>query len=342
MIIYRNEHSYTGPISMLAPLASGDIVLVFREALGRGFAAHCDPTTRTSLLRSSDGGETWHSLVTPDPAGGNGTTVTQLSDGALLVTNFHWVYVPLDRKAELAAMGRVIEMPQLGLAFGLEGIYTVRSRTDGYTWEPARRVETGEVLWAGTAGRVVELDDGTLVMPINGRRAGDEAVRACCLRSADGGETWGEPVDMAAPPLDLHETRLAVLPAGDIPAMMRTQEGNFMACRSADGGRTWGDLVETPLWCGGSSPGDLLLLRDGRLLCAYGHRREPFGVRACLSEDGGRTWDVEREVVLRDDGPDSDMGYPSSVQLDDDRILTVYYWHGEDGVRYLEGTTWQA
>jgi hypothetical protein len=28
---------------------------------------------------------------------------------------------------------------------------------------------------------------------------------------------------------------------------------------------------------------------------------------------------------LRDDGPDADLGYPSSVELGDGSILTVYY-----------------
>ena len=149
-------------------------------------------------------------------------------------------------------------------------------------------------------------------------------------------------VEMAAPDFGLHETRMALLPGGEVVAVMRTQDRNFMSCRSLDGGCTWGELTETPLWCGGSSPGDLLLLRDDRLLCTYGRRKEPLGVRACLSEDGGRTWDVEREIVLRDDGIDTDMGYPSSLELDDGRILTVYYWHGEDGVRYLEGSAWEA
>ena len=75
---------------------------------------------------------------------------------------------------------------------------------------------------------------------------------------------------------------------------------------------------------------------------SYGHRREPYGVRACLSEDGGDTWDLDNEVVLRDDGLGRDMGYPSSEQLEDGDILTVYYWHSEDEIRYLAGTRWNV
>jgi hypothetical protein len=42
-----------------------------------------------------------------------------------------------------------------------------------------------------------------------------------------------------------------------------------------------------------------------------------------LSEDHGRSWTYH--YVLRDDGPDGDLGYPASVELTDGSILTVYY-----------------
>ena len=49
-------------------------------------------------------------------------------------------------------------------------------------------------------------------------------------------------------------------------------------------------------------PNHLLKLRDGRILCTFGYRRKPMGVRALLSEDGGRTWDLDHEYVRRDNG----------------------------------------
>ena len=42
-----------------------------------------------------------------------------------------------------------------------------------------------------------------------------------------------------------------------------------------------------------------------------------------ISRDGGMSW--EYDYILRDDGPDGDLGYPSSVELDDGGLLTVYY-----------------
>jgi len=341
-VIYRNENSYCGPISMLKKLANGDLVLVFREALRREFRSHCDPTTRTSLIRSTDGGESWHSLVTPDPAGGNGTTVNQFSDGTLMVSSFHWKFVPLSRKHELAGMGHLIEHQPLGLATAVDGVYITCSSTDGYTWGSPRKVETPGFPGASTAGRVIELDDGTLLMPTAGKKPDDASHRCWVMKSADRGETWdfGGTMGHAEGETDFHEPRILLRPSGRILGMMRTPKANFFQAHSDDGGESWSAYKETPIWCGGSSPPDLLLLADGRVLCTYAQRREPFGVRACVSEDGGATWDLENERVLRDDGLASDMGYPSSEQLDDGSILTVYYWHGEDQVRYLEGTRW--
>lgn len=34
-----------------------------------------------------------------------------------------------------------------------------------------------------------------------------------------------------------------------------------------------------------------------------------------------------------------DLGYPASFQLDDDRVLTVYYHNGEVGIRYVGAST---
>jgi hypothetical protein len=48
------------------------------------------------------------------------------------------------------------------------------------------------------------------------------------------------------------------------------------------------------------------------------------GERACMSEVGV-TWDPKREIVIRDDAPNGDLGDPRSVEIDAGRILTVYY-----------------
>ena len=62
-----------------------------------------------------------------------------------------------------------------------------------------------------------------------------------------------------------------------------------------------------------------------------------MGVGALLSCDGGKTWDTDHEVLLAGDGVrNGDLGYPSTVQLDDGSLVTaVYYASGSE-----QGADW--
>ena len=44
---------------------------------------------------------------------------------------------------------------------------------------------------------------------------------------------------------------------------------------------------------------------------------------ALVSRDNGQTWD-ERRLIVCDDLGHNDLGYPSTVKLDD-RLITAYY-----------------
>lgn len=344
-VVYRNEDSYCGPISMLAMLPDEELLVIFREARWRGSVTHADPTTRTSLLRSRDRGATWFSQVSPDPAGGNGTAMVRLSDGTLVANSFRWIFRPLEQKDEMARQyaGPIREWHGMACACG--GVFMTRSFTDGYTWEPARRLaEPPDWPVLHCHGAAIELPDGELLLPVTVARQQDGRHLGAVLRSRDRGETWGELAVVTQPApegIPFHETRLVRCPSGRILAMHRTPDGNYWRNVSADAGRTWSATRETAIWCGGSSPPDLKLLRDGRLLLTRGYRREPFGVRAYLSEDEGENWDVEHPIVLRDDGPDRDVGYPTTLQFGDGSLITVYYWHGPDQLRHLQRTRWE-
>ena len=342
-VVYRNDDSYCGPISMLAKLPDEEIVLIFREAKWRGTRTHMDPTTRTSLIRSRDRGKTWFSQVSPDPTGGNGTSIARLSDGTLLANAFHWVFAPQEERDKLAGMSRIREAGFVNMLVASGGVFMTRSQTDGYTWEPAKHIQP-PARWAGMAchGPVLELPDGDLLLPVTAHDENHGQATGATLRSEDKGQTWGEPVvitDDASSDMLFHETRLVLCPSGRVLALHRTPDGNYFRNVSADGGRTWSETRDTGLWCGASSPPAMMILKDGRLLLTRGYRREPFGVRCHLSEDEGDSW--AREIVLRDDAPDRDIGYPSTVQFDDETLLTVYYWHGEDEIRHLQSTSWR-
>lgn len=342
-IVYRNEDSYCGPISMLVKLPDEEVLLIFREAKWRGRTTHSDPTTRTCLIRSRDRGQTWFSQVTPDPGGGNGTAMVRLSDGTILANAFHWVFVPPEERETLAGMPRQTDVEWVNMVVAGGGVFMTRSRTDGYTWEPPVHIPEPEG-WTEMAchGAALELPDGDLLLPVTVRGSEDGQDQGLVLRSKDKGHTWGDGVcitDDGPADTSFHETRLLLCPSGRLLAMHRTPKANYFQNVSTDGGRTWSDTKDSGLWCGASSPPDLKLLADGRLLLTRGYRRGPFGVRCHVSADEGDTW--AQEVVLRDDGPDRDVGYPSTVQFSDGQLLTVYYWHGEDGIRHLQRTSWE-
>ena len=89
---------------------------------------------------------------------------------------------------------------------------------------------------------------------------------------------------------------------------------------SRDGGRTWSTPEDMDIH---GSPPHLLRHSSGAIVLTYGWRHTPYGQRARISRDDGATW--SDEIILRDDGPDGDLGYPCSVELPGGDILTVYY-----------------
>ena len=47
------------------------------------------------------------------------------------------------------------------------------------------------------------------------------------------------------------------------------------------------------------------------------------------------------QIILRDDGGGTDLGYTRTVQRSDGNVVTVYYFHGEPkSDRYIAATIW--
>jgi Neuraminidase (sialidase) len=91
---------------------------------------------------------------------------------------------------------------------------------------------------------------------------------------------------------------------------------------------------------GKGNPPAMIRLQDGRVCLTYGYRAKPYSICAKLSDDGGRTWGPE--LVLRNDGSTTDMGYPRTVQRPDGKVVTVYYFADENNgpERYIGATIW--
>jgi hypothetical protein len=139
----------------------------------------------------------------------------------------------------------------------------------------------------------------------------------------------------------LNESAVCENGRGEWVAVMRPEDEtrNSYQCFSSDGGRTWSPAQDAGFW---GYPSHLLRLQDGRLLCTRGYRRDAMGIRAVLSRDGGHSWDLANEIIIRADGKGSgsDNGYPISVQLADGHLFTIYYLNDAENVTHIAGTHW--
>ncbi|MBU0477242.1 glycoside hydrolase [bacterium] len=336
LIVYENEKSYCA-FPSIEKLQNGNLIVVFRKAARRKKATHIDTTAKAVMVQSSDGGKTWKDEKTvyeyEDACEVQDPSIRQLSDGTLLVNFFKW---RVGKDSSLPADARRNSRGYGGeLRAWTEGTFVVRSYDRGNTWEKeAIKVDspTGGVTCC-TTEPVLELSDGELLIPLEGNYEG-ESQRALVMRSQDKGETWKDTSTVAYDPfgsLSFHEPTLLALPSGKIICMMRTHMkgeldyGYYLfQSESEDRGRTWSVPHKTDMW---GHPANMLCLKNGNIFCAYGYRRPPYGIRACLSEDQGKTWNLKDEIVIRSDGKSFDLGYPSCIELPDGRILVVYYYH---------------
>lgn len=180
---------------------------------------------------------------------------------------------------------------------------------------------------------------------------GDEGAGVFLARTTDAGASFGFVAWVAAAP----EHRLLMptsvrLDAQTIVTAIRciAADRAFESAaswidlyESTDNGATWRHLSRPAPDSGSSgNPPAMIRLRDGRLCLTYGHRAAPFGIRARLSEDGGRRWG--EAIHLRDDGGGSDLGYPRTFQRPDDTLVTIYYFSEHPATEcYIVATLWQ-
>ena len=112
--------------------------------------------------------------------------------------------------------------------------------------------------------------------------------------------------------------------------------GRFLALvYSDDDGETWSSWRLTTIH---GSPGHMLGLRDGRIFLTVVTRWK--GQRGCVARvltPEGTDLDTTPELVIRDDALSPDCGYPWSVELNDGRVLVVYWHHYTDDHRGIEG-----
>ena len=317
----------------LARRASGDLLV----ACSGGRESHVCPFGRVELIRSHDDGRswTWPEVLMDSGIDDRDAGVLETPNGSLLVTTFtSLAYVPvLEKAARLpkASEGAWAEdrlrkwrmaherlmQPQRE---SLLGTWMLRSVDGGLRWSPPYRVPVnsphGPV--AASGGRLLYA----------GKQLWEAGRKNGFCESTDDGVTWRWLSDIPLRPGDSAENyhELHAVEAADRRIVVHIRNHNpandreTLQTESADGGKTWSLPHSIGVW---GLPSHLLRLRDGRLLMSYGHRRPPFGNQVRLSEDHGRTW--SEPALLSSEGYSGDLGYPSTAELANGDLLTVWY-----------------
>jgi hypothetical protein len=287
------------------------------------------------LARSLDAGETWAlekpAGLTPPPSPGHiagvptergGKDVTELT-------------TPID----FTAPGFALTARMSDINVGPSWFFYTTDK--GHAWNgPFKLPDFGQ---KGLAARTDYLVDGPrdLTLLLTAAKSSGREGRVICVRTKDGGLAWTlvgmvgpEPAgnDFAIMPSSLRLSPTSILTLVRHRAWIESY-------RSDDNGANWTHVIRAVPDTGRGNPPSLVKLRDGRLVVTFGYRAEPYGIRARISRDDGRTW--SDDIVLRSDAVDWDLGYTRSVQRPDGKIVTVYYYNDASSTeRYIGGTIW--
>jgi hypothetical protein len=343
--ILINEHPRLSSFEVnLAGGLGSDIVATFaRSTPGR-------EAGEILFTKSANGGNSWTRPVslfrgTEPHQGHQLAAITRLSSGALVAasTRFEFLFA-----------GKV----RWRRGSETSGVYLRTSTDGGSHWTSTQKIDTGAFRSVWTRGSIVEMPDGTLLLPLAGQKgeryaAANEPIESFVLRSKDGGRSWEFHSTVArdsAGTIDYDEPSMVSLGGRRLLCVLRAHEsprqdppgGYLHTAISEDGGATWSAVSKTSMW---GHPANLLRLRDGRILCTYGYRMHPNpGVRGCVSEDGAQ-WKPEKIFAIKEvanlESNQLQIGCPSSVELSDGKILTAYHLWGQSETapqrQFIEG-----
>lgn len=184
------------------------------------------------------------------------------------------------------------------------------------------QLRDGTVLWAGT--RFDDIFGGIEVRRLDTESGETELVGK--ITASDKRVVLNEPYL-----IELPSGRLLCHTRGENSELFNGgNETLFTVFQSVsdDGGKTWSEplmlLDET-----GGAPPHIIQLSSGELVSTYGRRKQPYGIMAMVSLDGGESW--QTDISLCPNLATDDLGYPTTVELDGGILLTVFYDNaGED------------
>ncbi len=348
LVIYNNQQFYSSFPSIVRR-SSGELLVAFRRApdrrlFGERGVTHTDANSQLMLVRSRDDGKTWGTpeLIYAHAFGGSqDPCMLQLHDGTILCFSYGWMPMQPD------VAGKLKDLSRLG-NFVFLGGYLVRSEDGGHTWQgpifpPAIldqkfRDPFGKPLPAYNRGAPVEGKDQKIYWATAGATSDISRTGTHLLVSEDKGSSWRFASKIASDDkIEFNETSLHETAKGDLVAFMRTEafDDHTAIARSTNHGVSFQPWEDAGFQ---GHPHFALGLPDKRVLLVYGYRHPPFGIRARVLNSECTNAGAAPEIFLRQDGGNGDLGYPWAVQLDEQRVLVVYYFNLADWPRHIAGT----
>lgn len=349
-VIYQDPAYYSSFPSIIKR-PNGEIFLAFRRAPERkGFGekgtSHVDPNSYLVALRSKDG-ENWTNepeLIYAHTFGGSqDPCLLQIKNGDILCASYGWAFLRPDGMANL-------KKPyfEAGGAVFLGG-YLVRSTDGAKTWQgpiypthiaPEINVNPlGQPVPAYNRGALYEGKSGRIYWVVAASDSNSpKKTSNHLIVSDDKGLTWKyQSVVAIDDKASFNEASAYETPKGDVVAFLRTAGMDDQACiaRSTDDGKSFGKWQSMGFQ---GHPMQAMRLPDSRVLLVYGYRHKPYGIRARILNAECTDYATAPELVLREDGGSTDIGYPWSVQLDKNRVLVTYYYNLDNGTRHIAGS----
>ena len=311
----------------LARRRNGQLLLV----CSGGRESHVCPFGQVELMRSDDDGKTWTfprvllDLAIDDRDAG----ILETARGTLLATTFS--SLAYEYQFNNGNINKWDAARQARWRGAHNRISAAERKAQLGTW--MLRSTDGGVTWSTPYDSIVNSPHGPIQLA-DGRQlyAGKDLWKSGqwigVCESTDDGRSWKKlaqiPTRAGDDPGEYHELHAVEATNGTIVVQIRNNNpanrSETLQTESPDGGKTWSVPHPISVW---GLPSHLVRLRDGRLLMSYGYRRKPFGNQARISTDHGKTWG--EPVTISGDGANGDLGYPSTVELQDGTLLTAWY-----------------
>ena len=172
------------------------------------------------------------------------------------------------------------------------------------------QLNDGSILWVGNVFDTYNRIEAYIINPHNGEAVYQGKIDVPDYRN-----------------LNFNEPFAFQLPDGKIVCHIRAENDEdklftLFQTVSYDNGKTWSSVKQI-IKDDSGAPSHIMRHSSGLLIAVFSRRALPYGIRMMYSTDDGESW--SEEYTLYENRETDDLGYPSTVELKDGSLLTVFY-----------------